>query len=108
NPAGARPGDAAAASSWAAAHYNAYRAALREGNWDDALGALKDAATLDPLRFAPFPLERYVPVRILALGASGGNGLNCSAANLLRSSFDTGTGQGTSACSSSRSAILSS
>jgi formylglycine-generating enzyme required for sulfatase activity/serine/threonine protein kinase len=55
----------------AEARYNAYRAALEERQWDQALAALTDAATLDPRRFEPFPLRRYQPQRILGAGGFG-------------------------------------
>jgi formylglycine-generating enzyme required for sulfatase activity/tetratricopeptide (TPR) repeat protein len=55
----------------AEAHYNAYRAALEQGRWEDALGEIGAAARLDPRRFAPFPLERYRPQRILGAGGFG-------------------------------------
>jgi tRNA A-37 threonylcarbamoyl transferase component Bud32 len=50
---------------------NSYRAALEQRRWDDALGALTQAARLDPARFAPFPLQRYRPQRILGAGGFG-------------------------------------
>jgi formylglycine-generating enzyme required for sulfatase activity/tetratricopeptide (TPR) repeat protein len=55
----------------AEARYNAYRAALEERDYDDALAALTEAATLDPKRFAPFPMSRYQPQRILGAGGFG-------------------------------------
>jgi tetratricopeptide (TPR) repeat protein len=51
--------------------YNAYLAALEDQNWDEALAAIKEAASLDPQRFAPFPLHRYEPRRILGAGGFG-------------------------------------
>jgi serine/threonine protein kinase len=55
----------------AEAHYNAYRAALEQQKWDEALDALREAASLAPERFAPFPLHRYEPRRILGAGGFG-------------------------------------
>ncbi|MFO0930731.1 MAG: bifunctional serine/threonine-protein kinase/formylglycine-generating enzyme family protein [Gemmataceae bacterium] len=55
----------------AEAAYNAYRAALEEKKYDDALRAIRQAADLDPARFAPFPLHRYEPKRILGAGGFG-------------------------------------
>jgi formylglycine-generating enzyme required for sulfatase activity len=55
----------------AEASFNAYRAALEERKWDAALEALRQAAALDPGRFAPFPLHRYEPQRILGAGGFG-------------------------------------
>jgi predicted Zn finger-like uncharacterized protein len=58
-------------SDKAEAHYNAYRAALEQKQWDEALAAIQQAETCDPRRFAPFPLHRYEPQRILGAGAFG-------------------------------------
>jgi formylglycine-generating enzyme required for sulfatase activity len=55
----------------AEASHNAYRAALEEHKWDEALAALQQAAALDRVRFAPFPLHRYRPRRILGAGGFG-------------------------------------
>jgi tetratricopeptide (TPR) repeat protein len=55
----------------AEAHYNAHRAALEQRQGDEALAALQEAATLDPKRFAPFPIDRYRPQRILGAGGFG-------------------------------------
>jgi formylglycine-generating enzyme required for sulfatase activity/serine/threonine protein kinase len=55
----------------AEARYNAYRAALEEHKLDKALAALQEASALDARRFAPFPLQRYRPVRILGAGGFG-------------------------------------
>ncbi len=55
----------------AEAHHNAYRAALERQQWSEALDELRQAAKLDPSRFAPFPLERYEPQRILGAGGFG-------------------------------------
>ena len=59
------------ASGKAEASFNAYRAALEENKWEAALAALSDAASHDPQRFAPFPLHRYEPKRILGAGGFG-------------------------------------
>jgi hypothetical protein len=55
----------------AAAHANAYRAALEQRDWTTALQELVRAATLDPQRFAPFPMDKYQPQRILGAGGFG-------------------------------------
>jgi serine/threonine protein kinase len=55
----------------AEAHHNAYRVALERGAHEDALAELKQAMTLDPARFAPFPPEEYEPLRILGVGGFG-------------------------------------
>jgi serine/threonine protein kinase len=55
----------------AEAAHNAYLAALERRAWDDALVALKEAARLDPARFAPFPMEKFEPERILGAGGFG-------------------------------------
>jgi serine/threonine protein kinase len=59
------------ATARAEAHFNAYRAALGEKKWADALAAIEQAATLDSQRFAPFPLRRYQVKRILGAGGFG-------------------------------------
>jgi formylglycine-generating enzyme required for sulfatase activity len=59
------------AEARAEASYNAYRAALEARKYDDALRAIVDAGTLAPRRFAPFPLQRYQPQRILGAGGFG-------------------------------------
>jgi hypothetical protein len=55
----------------AEAQYNAYWAALEQKKWDEALAAIQEAASLDPQRFAPFPLHRFKPQRILGDGGFG-------------------------------------
>ncbi len=55
----------------AAAHYNAYRAALEQRNWEAALVALREVIELDARQFAPFPTDKYQPVRILGAGGFG-------------------------------------
>ncbi len=57
--------------SQAEAHYNAYQAALQREAWADALVSIRQAAALDPARFAPFPLDPYEPQRILGAGGFG-------------------------------------
>jgi serine/threonine protein kinase len=59
------------ASAQAEAHFNAYRAALEQKKWDEALVGIQKAATLDSQRFAPFPLQRYQAKRILGAGGFG-------------------------------------
>src|SRR5262249_12385196 len=53
------------------AHANAYRAALERRDWDDALRQLIEAVKLDGKRFAPFPVGKYHPLRILGAGGFG-------------------------------------
>jgi serine/threonine protein kinase len=55
----------------AEAHANAYRAALERRDWDTALRELQSAVKLDPKRFAPFPVGKYHPRRILGAGGFG-------------------------------------
>jgi uracil-DNA glycosylase family 4 len=55
----------------AEAHANAYRAALERRDWAAALTELQEAIRLDRRRFAPFPVEKYQPKRILGAGAFG-------------------------------------
>ena len=55
----------------AEAHFNAYRAALEQHKWQQALDQLQQAAKLDPRRFEPFPIDRYKPDRILGAGGFG-------------------------------------
>lgn len=52
----------------AEAHYNAYVVALERSQWTEALAALRQAMTLDPERFAPFPTDKYIPQQILGVG----------------------------------------
>lgn len=61
-------GDAAARAE---AHANAYRAALEARDWEMALAELHEAVKLDPGRFAPFPMDKYRPQRILGAGGFG-------------------------------------
>ncbi len=53
----------------AEAQHNVYRTALERRDWNEALAALQRAVALDAEAFAPMPLERFEPVRIL--GADG-------------------------------------
>jgi TPR repeat protein len=55
----------------AEAHHNAYRVALEQQHWAEALAALRQAEALDPVRFAPFPFSHYEPQRILGAGGFG-------------------------------------
>jgi hypothetical protein len=59
------------AGAQAEAHFNAYRAALERRDWDAALRALCRAVRLDARRFAPFPVGKYRPERILGAGGFG-------------------------------------
>lgn len=52
-------------------YHNAYQAGLENRNWSETLAVLKQAAELDPQRFAPFPLHKYEPERILGAGGFG-------------------------------------
>jgi serine/threonine protein kinase len=54
-----------------AAHVNAYQAALERRDWTAALAELIEAIRLDPKRFAPFPVGKYPPRRILGAGGFG-------------------------------------
>jgi serine/threonine protein kinase len=58
-------------SARAEAQFNAYRACLEQRDWTEALMALRQAASLDPERFAPFPLGKFEPERILGAGGFG-------------------------------------
>lgn len=55
----------------AEAHYNASRAALEARDWTTALREILQAARIDARRFAPFPLGKYTPQRILGAGGFG-------------------------------------
>ncbi len=55
----------------AEARFNAYRAGLERRDWDGALRQLLKAVKLDASRFAPFPVGRYHPLRILGAGGFG-------------------------------------
>jgi serine/threonine protein kinase len=54
-----------------AAYLNAYRAALEARDWDNALQELLAAVKSDSRRFAPFPMGKYKPERILGAGGFG-------------------------------------
>jgi tRNA A-37 threonylcarbamoyl transferase component Bud32 len=58
-------------SAAAEIHYNEYRTALEQRDWDAALAKLNEAVRLDPARFAPFPMEKYQIRRILGAGGFG-------------------------------------
>ncbi len=53
------------------AHYNGYLAALESEQFDQALAELRQAVACDAERFAPFPLTKYQPLRILGAGGFG-------------------------------------
>jgi serine/threonine protein kinase len=55
----------------AEAHYNGYRAALEKKEWAGALEQLIGAVKGDARRFAPFPMGKYGPERILGAGGFG-------------------------------------
>ena len=59
------------AQAGAEAHYNAYRAALEQHDWSTALQELVSAVKFDAKRFAPFPMGKYQPQRILGAGGFG-------------------------------------
>jgi serine/threonine protein kinase len=52
-------------------HANAYRAALERRDWPAALQELLAAVEGDAARFAPFPMDKYQPQRILGAGGFG-------------------------------------
>ncbi len=51
--------------------HKAYLSALEQRHWDEALAALREAANLEPHKYAPFPLHEYQPKRILGAGGFG-------------------------------------
>jgi formylglycine-generating enzyme required for sulfatase activity/serine/threonine protein kinase len=55
----------------AASLHKAYLTALEQRRWDEALQAITEAATLEPQKYAPFPLHQYQPKRILGAGGFG-------------------------------------
>ncbi len=55
----------------AEAHRNAYRAALEQRDFDTALYELVEAAKIDGRKYAPFPVGKYQPQRILGAGGFG-------------------------------------
>lgn len=60
-----------AAAGKAMAHFHTYLAALEHRDWAGALQHLHKAADLDAGQFAPFPLGKYDPERILRTSATG-------------------------------------
>jgi serine/threonine protein kinase len=58
-------------SGRAEAAHNAYRAALEQRAWGEALSSLKEAVALDAARFAPFPIDKFEPEKILGAGGFG-------------------------------------
>ncbi len=58
-------------SAKAQAYFNAYRAALEEKKWDDALAAIQQAAAMDAASYSLFPMQRYQPTRIIGAGGFG-------------------------------------
>lgn len=55
----------------AEAHYNRFGAALERGDLAAALSAMQQAAELEPAKYAPFPLHKFQPERILGAGGFG-------------------------------------
>jgi tetratricopeptide (TPR) repeat protein len=55
----------------AEAHYHAYLASLEKRDWPEAIQELARAVKLDARRFAPFPVGKYQPIRILGAGGFG-------------------------------------
>jgi WD40 repeat protein/tRNA A-37 threonylcarbamoyl transferase component Bud32 len=55
----------------AEAHFNLFGAALERTDWSAALAALQKAAELEPQKYAPFPLRKYEPEKILGAGGFG-------------------------------------
>jgi serine/threonine protein kinase len=55
----------------AEAHYNAYTTALERRDWNLALRELLRAVKIDPKGYAPFPMGKYRPARILGAGGFG-------------------------------------
>jgi serine/threonine protein kinase len=64
-------GRMASSSDRAEAHFNTFQAAQERREWPEALVALREAVRLDSDRFAPFPLDRYEPRKILGAGGFG-------------------------------------
>jgi formylglycine-generating enzyme required for sulfatase activity/tetratricopeptide (TPR) repeat protein len=62
---------AAEVEARAESFHDAYRAALEQGDWTRALDNLREAMSLTPARFAPFPLARYEIQGILGAGGFG-------------------------------------
>src|SRR5207248_11729765 len=67
----ARPPRAGGGGARGGARHNAYRAALERRDWDTALRELLEAVKIDGRRFAPFPVGKYQPQRILGAGGFG-------------------------------------
>jgi formylglycine-generating enzyme required for sulfatase activity/tetratricopeptide (TPR) repeat protein len=55
----------------AEAHFNAYQTALERQDFDAALKEFIEAVKLDGKRYAPFPVGKYHPLRILGAGGFG-------------------------------------
>ncbi|MFO0880947.1 MAG: serine/threonine-protein kinase [Gemmataceae bacterium] len=55
----------------AEAHHNTYLAALERDDLDGAMKSFIEAVKLDSKRFAPFPVGKYHPLRILGAGGFG-------------------------------------
>ena len=68
-PTGANDAPVGSAAN-AEAYYTAYRVALEQRSWDDALAAFQQAVDADP-RFAAWPANKYRVERILGAGAIG-------------------------------------
>src|SRR5262249_1006090 len=58
-------------SARAEAHFNAYQTALERRDLDAALEEFIEAVKLDGKRYAPFPVGKYHPLRILGGGGLG-------------------------------------
>ena len=67
----------------AEAWYNAYQVALQQRDWARAFEHFQLVCQLQASRYAPFPLERYAPSRILGAGGFGVAFL-CTDRNLQR------------------------
>jgi serine/threonine protein kinase len=59
------------AKAKAEAHFNAYQTALERRDFDTAMKEFIEAVKLDAKRFAPFPVGKYQPLRILGAGGFG-------------------------------------
>ncbi len=59
------------AQSRGEAHFNSYRAALERRDWKIAHRELLEAIRVDAKRYAPFPVGKYQPQRILGAGGFG-------------------------------------
>jgi uncharacterized protein (TIGR03067 family) len=55
----------------AEAHFNAYQTALERRDFDAALKEFIEAVKVDAKRYAPFPVGKYHPLRILGAGGFG-------------------------------------